>query len=68
MHARVVKKQGDKKRLTLNITHVVAVDGDARLSRAIDILLRAATGELEGSINAKKQEPPQCSRPEKVAD
>jgi len=68
VHARVAKKQGDKKRLTLNITHVVAVDGDARLSRAIDILLRAATQNTvlpeEGGSDQKS--PPKVKRDEEV--
>jgi len=62
VHGRVAKKQGDEKRLTLNITHIVAVDGDARLSRAIDILLlRLATKNAATSpegVDAEKGKPP----------
>ena len=45
-----------------------APDGDAKLSRAIDTLLRAGAREPKGSIDAKKEEePPKDSRPEKIA-
>jgi hypothetical protein len=46
---------------------VSAPDANSRLSRAIDILLRSATKEPEGNINAKEEKPPKNSRPEKIA-
>jgi hypothetical protein len=57
----------ERTNLKVEVRHVPVPDADLRLSRAVDILLGAA-GEPERSINAKKQQPPQCSRPEDVAD
>lgn len=58
----------NKKRLLVTMHHVHIPNGNARLSRAIDILLRSAARELEGSTNAQKGEKPaQYSPPEGAA-
>ena len=65
------KRHGDKNNRCLRIVgirYVPTPDADWRLRRAIEILLRTAARELEGSVNAKKEEePPKDSRFEKIA-
>lgn len=55
------KRPKQNTELTVKIECALMPDSDRRLSRAIDILLRSATKEPEGSINDKKAEPPQGS-------
>jgi two-component SAPR family response regulator len=66
-----MKKHTERKGKRLKVTgiqYAPAPDAKSRLSRAIDILLRSAATELEGSVSAKKEEePPKDSRPEKIA-
>jgi len=53
-------KEGQRLRV-VEIRYVRTPDADERLSRAINILLCSAargTAKSEGSINAKKEEPP----------
>ena len=53
-------KEGQRLRV-VEIRYVRTPDADERLSRAIDILLCSAvrgTAKSEGSIDAKKEEPP----------
>ena len=67
----MAKKQTrqNKKRLVVSMRHVSIPDAESRFSRVIDILLRSAATELQGSVGAKKEEkPPQDSQPEEVAD
>ncbi len=62
------KKQGkqNQKRLVVSIRHVATPDGNARLSRVIDILLKAAARDALRSkgnpANAEKGKPP-CQAP-----
>lgn len=66
-----MKHRGQRRKFSFEETklrHVVVPEAESRLSRAIDMLLRSAAKELEGSTNAKKEEePPEGSRPEKIA-
>lgn len=52
----MAKKQGKQnhKRLVVSYRYVATPDGNARLSRAIDILLRAATRDSTKSGDSKK--------------
>ena len=57
--ARKQDKQ-NQKRLVVNVHHVATPDAKERLSRAIDILLRAAardTSQAEDSPDADKEKP-----------
>lgn len=56
----MAKKQGkqNQKRLVVNLRYEAASEGDARLSRAIDILLRSGVRAQKESMNTKKEEPP----------
>ncbi len=63
----VTNKQGgqNRKRMTVNLRHIATPDAEQRLSRAMSILLKAATkhtATLGGGVNAKKQQPP-CPAP-----
>ena len=59
----------NRSQLIAEVKHCVVQDAELRLSRAVDILLRSALREPEGSTNVEKEEqPPQDSRPEGVAD
>jgi len=52
----------------VEIRSIPTPDAESRLSRAVDMLLGSAEKELEGGINAEKEEePPKDSRPEKIA-
>lgn len=54
-------KRSYKKQLRVQMKYVPAPDVQERLSRAVNILLKAATRRattLGGSVNAKKEEPP----------
>jgi len=63
-----LKKCERKGLRVVRVGYVSTPDAESRLSRAIDILLRSAATELEGSVSAKKEEePPKDSRPEKIA-
>ena len=63
-----VKSSGrDQQFMRVEIRYIPTSDADWRLHRAIDILLRLAANESEGSINAKEEEPPQ-DMPEKVTE
>jgi len=56
---RVRSSVKERQRLhVVNIRYVRTPDADSKLSRAIDILLGSAVRELEGNINAKKEEKP----------
>ena len=51
-------KSSVKERQRLRITgirYIPTPDAAERISRAVDILLRSAVGELERNINAKKE-------------
>lgn len=49
----VIKKQGEnQKRLVVSIRQIVAPDADTRLSRVVNILLKAAT---RGTIVSEKE-------------
>ena len=62
------KRLKENTNLLVKVEHVLAPDTESRLAHAIDILLRSAATELEGSVSAKKEEePPKDSRPEKIA-
>lgn len=65
------KRHGDKNNRCLRVVgirYVPTPDAESRLSRVVDILLRSAARELEGSVSAKKEEEPlKDSRPEKIA-
>lgn len=67
---RVKRVMKDRQRLrVVEIRYTPTPDADERLSRAIDILLRSAVREPEGSTNVEKEEEsPQDSRPEGVTD
>lgn len=55
-----LKKWERKGRRVVRVGYVSTPDANSRLSRAVGMLLRLAARELEGSINAKKEdEPPQ---------
>ena len=57
-----LKKCERKGLRVVRVGYVSMPDAESRLSRAIDILLRSAATELEGSVSAKKEaEPPQGS-------
>ena len=54
-------KRSCQKQLRVQMKYVHAPDAQERLSRALDILLKAAaryTTTLGGSVNAEKQQPP----------
>ena len=51
----------------MGIRYVPTPDADSRLLHAIDVLLGSGAREPKESINAKKEEPPKDSRPEKIA-
>jgi len=56
-----------KRFKVVGIRYVPIPDADARLSRAMDILLRSVESKREGRIKDKKEvEPPQDRQPEKV--
>ena len=66
-----IQHSGHKRKglRVVGVGYVSTPDADMRLARAIDILMRSTPRELEGRINAEKEEePPQDSRPEGVAD
>jgi len=52
----VARRRGkeSEKRLTVRIRQVTTPDNERRLSRAIEVLLRSAAGELKESTNVKK--------------
>jgi hypothetical protein len=66
-----MKKHTERKGKRLKATEIQCVptpDTDERLSHIVDILLRSAATELEGSVSAKKEEePPKDGRAEKIA-
>lgn len=56
------KQQGKQnhQRLIVRVCHVATMDANARLSRAVDILLRAAArdaSQSKGNLSAKRVEP-----------
>jgi hypothetical protein len=55
----VAKKQDkqNQKHLVVNLHYVAASNGDARLSRAIGILLRSGARARKESIDTKKETP-----------
>ena len=58
----MAKKQGtrNQKSLVVSIRHMVTTDSNGRLSRTIDILLRAAArgaSQSKGNPGAKREEP-----------
>jgi len=46
----------NQKRLVINLRYVAASEGDARLSRAMDILLRSGARAQKESMNTKKED------------
>jgi hypothetical protein len=67
-HTEKVGRKNNRCLRIAEIRYVSTPDAESRVSRAIDILLRSAATELEGSGSAKKEEePPKDSRPEKIA-
>lgn len=65
---RVKSSVKDGQLMRVEIRHVSMPDADSRLSRAIDIVLGSVAREPEESMKDEKgEEPPQDSRPEKVA-
>jgi len=58
----VAKQQGKQnhKRMVVSLRHVATPDANARLSRTIDILLRAAArgaSQSKGNPSTKREEP-----------
>jgi len=47
----------------VEIRSIPTPDAESRLSRAVDMLLGSAEKELEGGINAKKEEEPPQNNP-----
>ena len=67
-HPEKVGRKNNRCLRIVEIRYTPTPDAELRLSRAVDILLRSAATELEGSVSAKKEEePPKDSRPEKIA-
>lgn len=59
----------NRSQLIAEVKYCAVQDAEWRLSRAIDILLRSATKEPQGSTNdQKEEESPQDSQPEGGAD
>ena len=62
---KVVRKNNRCLRI-VEIRYTPTPDANWRLRRAVDILLRSAATDLEGSVNAKKEEePPKDSWPKR---
>lgn len=58
-----LKKCERKGRRVVRVGYVSTPDADWRLRRAVDMLLRSAARELEGSINTKREEEPLQNNP-----